>query len=159
MKKTFEQSAWNRLINVLAFLAYSFVVLVMILAAYVCYSERKITSATVNCADGTNWNALEPKNILYDSASLSGLCTNRRADGNYIPSSYLDIDRNAYSTEVEKESFSWAMIVYPLIVFGVGFGLIDLAKLLLLYIFTGRIAFEKSALLNLIVLASEDQKK
>lgn len=158
MKENFEQSAWYRLINVLAFLAYFFVVLIMLLAGFLGYSDRKITSATVKCADGTSWNALEPKNILYDSASLSGLCTNRNADGTYATSSYYDIDFDAYSTEVKKESFSWSMIIYPLIVFAVGFGLIDLAKLLLLYIFTGRIALEKSALLNLIVLAFDDKK-
>lgn len=158
MKHSFEDNPLYRFFNVVVFLAYAFVILITIFAGYIGYNERSITSATVKCKDGTSWNALEPKNILYDSAALSGLCTNRNTDGTYTESSYSDIDYDSYETTTTKESWTWSTVIYPLIAFVIGFGLVDAARLIVLYIFSGRLALEKSALLRLIVMMASDDK-
>lgn len=156
MKHSFEGGSLYRLINVVLLLGYVFVILITILAGYIGYGERSVISATVNCADGTSWDALKPKNILYDSSALSGICTNRQSDGTYLDSNYADVDYSSYTTDVTKESWTWTTLIYPIITFLVGFGLVDSIMLIVFYIFTGRLALERSVLVLLLVFLNED---
>lgn len=158
MKNNFNESPLYRFFNVILFLAYSLVVLFTIIAGFIGYSERDITSATVNCADGTSWNAEE---ILYDSYALCGICTNRTevtSEGTrYQECSYKDMDYSSYDTEVTKEVWTWTTVIYPLIVILAGFGLVDAVRLIIIYIFSGRIALEKSVLLRLLAMFASDE--
>ena len=152
MKHNFEDNPLYRLFNVIVILGYAFIVLATIFAGYIGYSERSILSATVKCKDGTSWNALKPKNILYDSAALSGICTNRDADGkSYKDSESSKIDYDSYETKVTKGSLTWSSIIYPIIVFIIGFGLVDAVRLIVIYVFSGKLALEKSTLLRLYI--------
>jgi len=159
MDKTIEDKPLYRFFNVVLFLAYFFVVLIVIFAGYLGYSNRKTISASVKCQDGTTWNALQPKDILYDSGAACGLCTKRSVDGTkYQNCEYGSIDYSSYNFVEKKESWSWSTITYPLIAFVVGFGVVDFIRLMILYIFTGKMRFDKSLLLKILVLLSSSEK-
>lgn len=152
MNTRFEDGALSRFFNVIFFIGYFLVFLTAILAAMIGYGERETVNATVQCKDGTSWDALKPKNILFDSRALCGICARRNAYGGYVNCDYGEIDYSAYDTEIVKEDWSWSTVIYPLIVLPIGFGLVDSIKIMTVYIFSGRIALEKSLLLKLISL-------
>lgn len=159
MEKSFEDKPLYRFFNVVLFLAYAFVVLAAIFAGYLGYSGRKTISATIKCQDGTSWNALKPKDILYDSSAACGLCTKRNTDGTkYQNCEYGSIDYSSFNFVEQRESWSWATITYPLIAFVVGFGLVDFIRLMILYIFTGKMRFDKSLLLQVIVFLASSHE-
>lgn len=154
MKRSFEGTALYRFFNVLLFLTYTFIILITIGAGVIGYSERKTKSATVICRDGTSWNA---KDILYDKYALCGICTQRTTGGtDYLSCSYKNMDYSSYETKITREAWSWSILIYPLIVFIIGFGLVDTIKLIVLYIFSGKIALDKSVLLRLLVSLASD---
>lgn len=155
MKKKFNESPLYRFFNVLLFFAYSLVILTAILAGFIGYSERKVTSATVQCADGTSWDA---EKILYDSYALCGICTNRAPGGaTYQECTYSNMDYSSYDTKVTKESWTWSTVIYPLVVIALGFGVVDFIRIIIIYIFVGRIALDKSLLLRLLASLSDSQ--
>lgn len=152
-KKTFEDNPLYRFFNVVLFILYSFVILITILAGFIGYSSRELISATVECKDGTSWDATE---IYWDSHALCGICTKRSADGSkYTECDYENMDYSVYEVVDKKYAWSWNIVIYPLVVFIVGFGLVDFLKLAVVYIFSGRIVFEKSLLLKLVALMSQ----
>lgn len=152
-KKTFEDSSLYRFFNVILFILYSLAILITILAGFIGYSSRELSSATVKCKDGTSWDATE---IYWDSYALCGICTKRSADGSeYTECDYEDVDYSAYEVVDKKYAWSWNMVIYPLVVFIMGFGLVDFLRLAVVYIFSGRIAFENSLLLKLVALMSQ----
>ncbi len=59
----------------------------------------------------------------------------------------------------KKYAWSWWVILAPVIVFSVGFALVDFLKIVVIYIFYGRIAFEKSLLLLLLRAMSDFDNK
>jgi hypothetical protein len=131
VKKGFESTPLYRLFNVLIFLGYSLVVIAMIIAGFIGFEEREIAKATVKCNDGTSWNA---KNIAYNSYALCGICKNRTVDGkNYQECTYKDMDYSSYNLDIVKE-WTWKTIIYPLIAFIIGFGMIDSLKLFVIYV-------------------------
>lgn len=163
MISNFEEKPLYRFFNVIWFVLYAFVVVIAVIAFLLIFDARKVTKATIVCRDGTSWDALKPKNILYNSYAESGLCTKRNPDGTYSESTYRDVDYNSFTEKITKEPLSWSMLIYPLVVFAIGFGLVDFLKLIVIYVFAGRIAFEKSLLLqilvNLFYRSSDTQEK
>lgn len=152
-KQSFEDKPIFRLFNVVLFILYAGVFLISIIAAILGYSEREIKSASVTCKDGTSWDALKPKDITYDSYALCGICTKRSLGGDaYTDCTYQDMDYSSYDVERTKEPWSWNTIIYPLITISLGLGFVDFLRLTIFYIFSGRVAFEKSLLLKLIRL-------
>lgn len=148
-----ENKPLYRFFNVVLFILYSFVILITILAGFVGYSSRELISATVECKDGTSWDATK---IYWDSHALCGICTKRSADGSkYTECDYEDMDYSVYEVVDKKYAWSWNVAIYPLVVFIIGFGLVDFLRLAVGYIFSGRIAFENSLLLKLVALMSQ----
>ena len=109
--KTLAGKPLYRLFNVLLFIAYSSVFLAAILAGIVGYQERGVKDATIICRDGTSWDALEPKNVLYDNYAKCGLCTKRYPSGSYVHCSYNDMDYDSYETETTQKLWSWSTII------------------------------------------------
>jgi len=150
MENEHEHKPLYRFFNVILFILYSIAVLATLLAVYVGYNERQIVSASVKCKDGTSWDATK---IHDDSYALCGICTNRNQDGSkYDDCASGSLDFSSYEVTNKKYNFSWNTIIYPLIVFAITFGIIDFLRLAILYIFSGRVAFEKSLLLRTILL-------
>lgn len=149
MENEHEHKPLYRFFNVILFILYSIAVLATLLAVYVGYNERDVVSASVKCKDGTSWDA---KEIGYNEYKLCGICTNRSTDNkNYEDCATGSLDTSSYTVS-RKYNFSWNTLVYPLIVFAITFGIIDFLRLAILYIFSGRVAFEKSLLLRTILL-------
>lgn len=148
--KSLNDKPLYRFFNVLLFVAYFFIFLVAGIAGYLGYQGRGVASATVVCRDSTRWNALEPKNIVYDSYAQCGLCTKRSSSGAYTECTYEDIDYDSYETEIVKEIWSWNAVIYPAIIIGVGLGLVDSLRIAVIYVFTGKVSLEKSLLLKLL---------
>src|SRR3990167_8751576 len=116
---TYENSPLYRLFNVILFLLYSFVVLITLLAGYIAYSGREVSSANVKCQDGTSWGATKTYN---DSYALCGQCTQRNSDGSkYTPCNWENMSYSSYEVVDKKYNWSWWIILAPLIVFSVGF--------------------------------------
>lgn len=148
--KSLNNKPLYRFFNVVLFVAYSLVFLAAIVATIIGYGEREIISANVICRDGTSWNALEPKNILYDSYAKCGLCTKRTSSGSYVECTYKDVDYDSFETKETREVWSWSTIAYPAIVLGLGLGVVDFFRIAVVYVFTGKKDLEKSVLLKLV---------
>lgn len=161
MGNTYESSPFYRLFNVILFLFYAFVILITAGAGYLAYTSRTVTNATVQCKDGTSWDAFKPKNIYNDSDALCGLCTKRDKAGTYNYCTYQDYDYSSYDITNKQYAWSWWVIFAPLIVFTVGFGIVDFLRLIVVYILSGQLALEKSLLLRLLVamLSSDNKNK
>ncbi len=137
-----------RLFNVILFLLYTCVILVALFAGSIGYSERNLTHATLQCKDGSRWNAMDIRN---DSEVLCGICTKREPSGKYYNCSYPSDDYSSYQIVDEQYDWSWNTIIYPLIIFLVGFGVVDFLRLAIIYIFFGGIYWDKSILLQILI--------
>ena len=103
MKNSFEKKPLYRFFNVIFFIMYFFFFLVIVLAAYIGFSERKVISATLNCVDGTSWDATK---IYSDNSALCGLCNKRTSDGKYEYCAYKDIDYSTFEVTDKEYKFS-----------------------------------------------------
>ena len=156
MENKYERSPLYRFFNVIFIL----VVLFSSLVGYISYTNRELTNARVKCTDGTDWNALEPKNITWNNAALCGVCTKR----DDFTKKYMECDYNDpgyYSShEIINKKYGWSywIILTPIIIFAVGFAIVDLIKIFVIYIFSGEWAWYKSALLHVLVFFISDNK-
>lgn len=137
-----------RLFNVILFLLYTCVILASLFAGTIGYSDHNLTHATLQCKDGSKWNAMDIRN---DSEVLCGICTNRESNGSYSNCSYPNIDYSSYKIVDKQYDWSWNTVIYPLVVFLIGFGVVDFFRLAIIYVFFGGIYWNKSILLQLLV--------
>jgi len=139
---------WYRFFNVILFLFYFVVILISIGAIFVGYSERNLISATVECKDGTDWDATK---IYSDHYSLCGICTLRdKADKNYSSCSYDEMDYSVYKLIDKQYAWTWKIVLYPLIAILIGFGIVDFLKIAVIYVFSGTIVLSKSLIIQII---------
>lgn len=157
MENSYEKSPFYRLFNVVLFILYFFIILITVLAGIIGYSTRDLTSATVACEDGTRWDATR---IHDDSYALCGICTQRNLDGSkYNSCDYENISYTSYDVVDKQYAWSWNTIIYPLVVFAIGFGIVDILKITVVYVLSGRIVLNKSILLKVLLLTvSQDNK-
>lgn len=156
MEKNYEENALFRFLNVIIFLLYFIVILTSLFGAGIVYTSRPLVSASVQCEDGTKWDAMS---IHNNPEALCGICTQRTSDdGEYNFCSIAD-DNMDYSYEIVDQHYgwSWYIVIVPLVIFFVGFGIVDFFKIAIIYVFGGGVALHKSVILRIIAsFASND---
>jgi hypothetical protein len=155
MNKSFEEKPLYRFFNVVFFTGYAFVFLVSVLIGWGIYQNRPVVNATVQCNDGTSWNALKPNNILDDPSALCGICSKRSSDGKYNFCAYQD-NYSVYTTQTTQEGYQW--ITAFLIAIVIGFGIIDIVKIAIVYIFSGKADLSKSLLIIILAILFSGNK-
>ncbi len=157
MKNSHEESPLYRFFNVILFILYICVILISVGVGLSAYWTRTVIGASVQCEDQTRWDATK---IHSDNYALCGICTKRSSDNNnYNSCTYDDMSYSSFDLVDKKYAWSWWVILAPVIVFSVGFALVDFLKIVVIYIFYGRIAFEKSLLLLLLRAMSDFDNK
>lgn len=145
-KTNYEDKPLYRFFNVIFILLYILVVLSSFLGGYLTFTSRPLSNARVLCEDGTNWNALKPKDITWNDSALCGVCTKRNDETQkYANCDYGDPGYYTSHQIIDKKyAFSLWIIFTPLLIYFIGVGIVDFLKLATIYVFSGSWLWYKS---------------
>ena len=113
-----EKKAWFRALRLIQGILSGLVVLVTLAFSWTMYDTKTVIGATVQCKDGTKWNAFKNGEFI-DGKDMCGLCTKRSADNKkYDSCSVMEWNFDSYNVvdhKYRRTSNGTQIILYPAI--------------------------------------------